>query len=197
MAVSHGLISNVMNPLDQAVFDIINGSHLMTDAAYQWVHPYELSGIMENAPREVFPLISSYTRTVGFDETNTYADLVVDIIYPVPEQFICDSPLFVSSALSTFKAAYDLDLYEIAMWITGRRKFPDGKYFYCYNVRGEATIQMYFGIGNDNSEAKDIRKLLHRDDILVQQLILPLSGPMDKICKPVFTPKPPEECCDC
>lgn len=173
-------------PLDIAVQNIINGSHLQNNE-YSYYHVGSLSTL---DPDDVtFPIVTSVNNVYSFTSTKAYTTFRVSIIFPKPDIQVCEDRLIYQNQMINYAESYKKDLIEIAYWLTGKYKLAGNKkiiedIYFDENSRNE--IVTYFG-----GELRDEKgKLLLPEDIVIVESILRLQGYPHDICTPVFEPTP-------
>jgi len=176
----------IRDPLEFAVRDIIEGSHLNN-------HELQFTPIkdIDKIPFEEdvkFPVITAVSRLTTFNEETVSVELIVAIAFPNPELDDCNTESeFYLKALRSARG-FQIDLIEIAQWLTGKKKKPGAPIgVYDFNQEGDAIVIIeYDPVTNNDAPEETKRTRIHK--LINVIMTITFVGTASELCCSRFDP---------
>jgi len=181
-------IELIQDPLEYAVRDIIDSSHLQNNEL-QFIPIKSIDKIAFDEDVK-FPVITAISSVLGFEEDILRVELIVAIAFPEPELDNCNTEgEFYLKALRSARG-FQIDLLEIAQWLTGKKKKPgDPIGIYDFNQEGEATIIVEYDPDTNEDSDDTNRKRIYRLVNVIMTIVF--VGTHSELCCSRFDPADP------
>ena len=182
-----------LQPLEFAVFDVIANSHL-TNPAYSFLTAFNVDkiGYMQN-PKFPYVVCNSGFDRISGDEV--VVGLTVAIVIPFPDMMPDDLPSTRYFKATAHAADHQRSLVEIQQWLKGKKRLPDGRKLYDFNML-EATFPAieYDPVLGDNDKLRThvndpSGKLNRMNHIIVVGMDVTFKGYYQQLCCQKFAPQ--------